>query len=341
MSFRLFILSISSVFAFSAGMISFFYESSWLIPVLIFLFTFILSFLILNAVFERFIYRRISSIYKLIHNLKLGKELKDALGDQVYEDPIADAEKQVRDWASEKHLEIKKLKEMERFRKEFLSNITHEFQTPLFAIQGYIEALQEGLLEEDEELAKKFLDKAANNLDRLTYLIKDLNSIYRLESGKTILNKEKFDIIKLIQETIHYMEDNAKQKNISLLLRTKPKSTTFVKADKNKVQQVLINLIDNSIKYGKKGGTTKLYVFPLIEQILIEVTDDGHGIEETHLARIFERLYRVEHSRARKVAGSGLGLSIAKHIVEAHQQNVHARSTIGIGTTISFTLEKV
>lgn len=340
MSFRQLVLSISGVFALSASLLCYYYERSWQNPTFVFIASLILSFLILSIVVEKFIYKRISTIYKLIHNLKLGKELKNALGDHVSHDPIADAEKQVRDWASQKSLEIEKLKGQEKFRKEFLSNISHEFKTPLFAVQGYIETLQGDMLEEDPQLAKSFLAKAERNLDRLTYLIEDLDDISKLESGRITLHKDRFDLISLIKETIDYLDDKAKKNNISLILRTKPSATIFVKADRNRIQQVLTNLIDNSIKYGKAGGTTKIYVFQLIDQILVEVTDDGQGIDENNLSRIFERLYRADKSRSREVGGSGLGLAIAKHIIEAHDQNVHARSTEGIGTTIGFTLDK-
>lgn len=340
MSFRQLVISIASVFALLAGALCFYYEQTWKTPILVCIITFVFAAIVFSAVFEKFIYRRISTIYKLIHNLKLGKELKNALGERVSQDPIADAEKQVRDWASQKSLEIKKLKEQEQFRKEFLSNISHEFKTPLFAVQGYIETLQDGVLDEDPVLAKSFLDKAARNLDRLSYLIEDLDDISKLESGKIILNKERFDLIPLIKETLDYMYDKAKKNNISLILRTKPSISVYVKADRNRIQQVLINLIDNSIKYGKANGTTKIYVFQLIDQILVEVTDDGQGIEEKNLSRVFERLYRTDQSRSRDIGGSGLGLAIVKHIIEAHNQNVHARSTEGIGTTIGFTVEK-
>jgi two-component system phosphate regulon sensor histidine kinase PhoR len=270
----------------------------------------------------------------------LGKELKDALGDHKSEDPIGDAEKEVRDWAKQKTIEINQLKAQEKFRKEFLSNISHEFKTPLFAIQGYIETLQDGMLEDNPDMAVNFLNKASRNLDRLNYLIHDLDEIAKLESGEVSIVKEKFDLVALIKETIDDLEYKAKENKISLNFTPKGNQAIQVKGDRKKIQQVLINLIDNSIKYGNKGGQKNIKVHLLIDQVLIEITDNGQGIEEKNLPRVFERFFRTDKSRSRDIGGSGLGLAIVKHIIEAHQQNVHVRSTEGIGTTFSFTLEK-
>lgn len=319
---------------------NFYYERDIPTFSFIFILCFVLSFSLLNYVFQKFVYERIKSVYKLIHNLKLGKELKDALGDHKSEDPIGDAEKEVRDWAKQKTIEINQLKAQERFRKEFLSNISHEFKTPLFAIQGYIETMQDGMLEDDPKMAIKFLNKASRNLDRLSYLIHDLDEIARLESGEISIVKEKFDLSALIKETIDDLEYKAKENKIRLNFNLKTNQQINVKGDRKKIQQVLINLIDNSIKYGSKGGETNIKVHLLIDQVLIEITDNGQGIEEKNLPRVFERFFRADKSRSREIGGSGLGLAIVKHIIEAHQQNVHVRSTEGIGTTFSFTLEK-
>lgn len=301
----------------------------------------ILSFVILSTLLERFVYKRIRNIYKLIHHLKLGKDLKAALGEHIPDDPITDAEREVRDWARQKASEIEKLKEQAQFRKEFLSNISHEFKTPLFATQGYIETLQDGMIEEDPQMAKNFLEKASRNLDRLSYLIQDLDEIAKLETGIISLSIEKFDINALIAECVEYLEDKASKNGIKLKFNKKNNHPLWVKADKKRIQQVLINLIDNSIKYGKKNGTTTISTFSLFDQLLVEVTDDGLGIEEKNLNRVFERFYRTDKSRSREIGGSGLGLSIVKHIIEAHQQNVHVRSTEGLGTTFGFTLAPV
>ncbi|WP_156305296.1 sensor histidine kinase [Sphingobacterium endophyticum] len=340
MNFRTLILVISFVFSLTLSGMNYYYERD--LPTFTFILTlsFVLSFSLLNYVFQKFVYERIKSVYKLIHNLKLGKELKDALGDHKSEDPIGDAEKEVRDWAKQKTTEINQLKAQEKFRKEFLSNISHEFKTPLFAIQGYIETLRDGMLEENPEMAVNFLNKASRNLDRLSYLIHDLDEIAKLESGEISIVKEKFDLLALVKETIDDLEYKAKENKITLLFNTKGSNPIYVVADRKKIQQVLVNLIDNSIKYGNKGGQTSIKVHQLIDQVLLEITDNGQGIEEKNLSRVFERFFRADKSRSRDIGGSGLGLAIVKHIIEAHHQNVHVRSTEGIGTTFSFTLEK-
>ncbi|UZJ65290.1 ATP-binding protein [Sphingobacterium sp. KU25419] len=341
MNFRQLVLNCSLAVGLAISAVSFYYHSDWKSFLIIFTISTLISFLMFNFVFERYIYKRINTMYKLIHNLKLGKDLKDALGEHVTADPIADAENEVKAWAKAKKIEIEQLKSQEKFRREFLSNVSHEFKTPLFSIQGYIETLQDGLIEEDLEMAKTFLNKASKNVDRLNYLIQDLDEISKLESGKMVLNIEKFDIVELIKETKESLDDKAKAHNIEIQLKTKSGTPYWVKADKHKISQVLVNLIENSIKYGKNGGKSQIRIFPLFEQVLVEITDDGYGIEEKNLNRVFERFYRIDKSRSRGIGGSGLGLSIVKHIIEAHQQNVNVRSTEGIGTTFGFTLEKV
>ncbi|MGO1786957.1 MAG: sensor histidine kinase [Sphingobacterium sp.] len=340
MNFRTLVLAISILFSLALSGLSYYYERE--IPTFFFILivTFILTFGALNYVIQKFVYQRIRAVYKLIHNLKLGKELKDALGDHITEDPIADAEREVRDWAKQKTSEINQLRAQEKFRKEFLANISHEFKTPLFAVQGYIETLEDGLVEENPEMAVSFLQKASRNIDRLSYLIHDLDEIAKLESGQVSIVPEKFDLPVLIKEAIDDLEYKAKENGITIHFPQKNTASVLVMADRKKIHQVLVNFIDNSIKYGNKGGKTTVKMHQLIDQVLIEVTDNGQGIEEVHLSRVFERFFRADKSRSREVGGSGLGLAIVKHIIEAHQQNVHVRSTEGIGTTFSFTLEK-
>ncbi len=331
--------------AFAVGLaissVNFYFQHSWQHFLVTFLLSFTISFLAFYYLFQRYIYNKIKLIYKLIHNLKLGKDLKDALGEKMGDDPINDVEQQVRDWAKEKKKEIDTLKSQERFRREFLANISHEFKTPLFAIQGYIDALQDGMMLEDPEMAEQFLTKASQNLDRLTFLIKDLDEISKLESGQIPINYQKFDLVTLVREVLESMEDKAKAHDIALLFKEKYQSPMAVRADREKIRQVLVNLVSNSIKYGKAKGHTDIRIYELFETVLVEVTDDGIGIEEKNLPRVFERFYRTDKSRSRKIGGSGLGLSIVKHIVEAHEQTINVRSTEGLGTTFAFTLEKV
>lgn len=340
MNFRLLVFYISAAIALSLASLSYFYVQKWHQALLILFVSMVISFILLTNILHHHIHNRISNIYKLIRSLKLGKDMKVVLAEHASEDPILSTEKEVREWAIQKSSEIDQLKAQEKFRREFLSNISHEFKTPLFAIQGYIETLKDGMMEDDIDMATNFLNKASKNIDRLTYLINDLDEISKLETGQISIHIEKFDIVELILETVDHLIDKAKKQNIEIIVDLKNTNPVFVKADRQRIQQVIINLIDNSIKYGKDGGKTKINIYPLLDQILIEVTDNGQGIEEKNLPRVFERFFRTDRSRSREIGGSGLGLSIVKHIIEAHQQTVHARSTEGIGTTFGFTLEK-
>ena len=325
--------------ALSLALLNFYFQHNWLYMLATWVVALGTSFVVFYYLTERFVYSKIKLIYKLIHNLKLGKDLKDAIGEYVSDDPIYDVEQEVKEWAKNKKSEIDSLKKQEEFRREFLANISHEFKTPLFAIQGYIEALQDDLLTNPEQ-TEKFLNKAAKNVDRLSFLVKDLDAISKLESGELPINYEIFDISILLQEVVESLELQAKKHHINLEFKDKYQTATKVEADREKIRQVLVNLIDNSIKYGKPNGTTALKLFELHDQILVEVTDDGVGIEEKYQARIFERFYRTDQSRSREIGGSGLGLAIVKHMLEAQNQTITVRSTEGIGSTFAFTLQK-
>jgi len=324
----------------SIGLVNFHFQQSWYFMLVSFSVSFVTSFIMFYYLLEKYIYSKIKLIYKLIHNLKLGKDLKDALGEYVSTDPINDVEHEVKEWAGAKKQEIDLLKKQEQFRREFLSNVSHEFKTPLFAIQGYIETLQDCLLD-DPEMAVKFLKKAEKNVERLSYLINDLDAISKLESGEVPIDYRKFDFVLLAKEVMEALEDKASKRKIQLSFKEKYMHPAFVNADREKIRQVMINLISNSIKYGKENGSTAIKIFELHDQYLIEVTDDGIGIDEKHLPRLFERFYRIDSHRSREVGGTGLGLAIVKHILEAHQQIISVRSTLQIGTTFAFTLQKI
>ncbi|MBB6499771.1 sensor histidine kinase [Pedobacter cryoconitis] len=324
----------------SIGLVNFHFQQSWYFMLVSFGVSFVTSFIMFYYLLEKYIYSKIKLIYKLIHNLKLGKDLKDALGEYVSTDPINDVEHEVKEWAGAKKQEIDLLKKQEQFRREFLSNVSHEFKTPLFAIQGYIETLQDCLID-DPEMAVKFLNKAEKNVERLSYLINDLDAISKLESGEVPIDYRKFDFVLLAKEVMEALEDKANKRNVKLSFKEKYMHPAFVNADREKIRQVMINLISNSIKYGKENGSTAIKIFELHDQYLIEVTDDGIGIDEKHLPRLFERFYRIDSHRSREVGGTGLGLAIVKHILEAHQQIISVRSTLQIGTTFAFTLQKI
>ncbi len=325
--------------AVTLSIVNYYFRHSWYDMLITFSLTIIVSFLVFYYLIEKYVYSKIKLIYKLIHNLKLGRDLRDALGVNLSSDPINDVEAEVKAWAKEKKIEIDELRKQEKFRRDFLSNISHEFKTPLFAIQGYIEALQDDDFD-DKEMAQQFLTKASKNVDRLSFLIQDLDEISKLESGEIPINLTRFKINDLIKEVFEAMEIKARNHNISLVFKQKYDEPTLVNADKEKIRQVLINLIDNSLKYGNEGGSTSVRLFELHDQVLVEVTDDGIGIEEKYLPRLFERFFRTDTSRSRQIGGSGLGLAIVKHILEAHEQTISVRSTEGIGSTFSFTLQK-
>lgn len=248
--------------------------------------------------------------------------------------------KEVELFARNKKLEIEALKIRENYRREFIGNVSHELKTPLFTVQGYIETLLDGALN-DEKIREKYLKRAKKGVERLTYIIKDLDMITKLEVGELHLEKETFDIIDLIENVFESLEMKASKNLISLTFNEKYQNPIWVKADKDRIQQVLSNLIVNSIKYGINKGTTELSVENLImNKVLIRVADNGEGINNDEIPRLFERFYRVDKSGSREQGGSGLGLSIVKHILDAHNEKIYVESQIGIGSEFSFTLEK-
>src|ERR1700744_4648334 len=339
MKLRVLVLINAAAVAVTLSIVNYYFRHSWYDVAVTFGVTIVTSFIVFYYLIERYVHSKIKLIYKLIHNLKLGRDLRDALGDHVSADPINDVEKEVKEWAKEKKIEIDELRKQEKFRRDFLSNISHEFKTPLFAIQGYIDAIQDDELE-DKEMALQFLEKASKNVDRLSYLIKDLDEISKLESGEMPINYTKFKINDLIKEVFEALEIKAKQHQIKLVFKQKYDEPILVNADREKIRQVLVNLVDNSLKYGNEEGSTSVSLFELHDQVLVEVTDNGIGIEEKFLPRLFGRFFRTDTSRSRQIGGSGLGLAIVKHIVEAHEQTINVRSTEGLGSTFGFTLQK-
>ncbi len=236
--------------------------------------------------------------------------------------------------------EINILKDQENYRREFLGNISHELKTPLFTIQGYILTLLEGAMK-DKKVREKYIIRAAKGVDRLISIVKDLDLITQFESGIKTVDKSKFNIYELVDNVFELMEFEAEKNNISLQTEKDENNPNYVYADKERIIQVLTNLVVNSIKYGTENGFTKVVVENSDnENLIIKVIDNGEGIEEEHLPRLFERFYRIDKNRSRKKGGSGLGLSIVKHIIEAHNQQIFVKSEIGVGTEFSFTLSK-
>jgi len=247
---------------------------------------------------------------------------------------------EIDNYAKNKKLELEALKGREEYRKEFIGNVSHELKTPLFTVQGYISTLLDGAVE-DPNVRDKYLKRAEKGVDRLIYIVKDLDMISKLEVGDANLNLEAFDIIELISNVYELLEIKADKKNISLILDKKYSDPIMVIADQERIQQVLTNLVVNSIKYGHNNGTTEISVENLNSSKLIgRVTDNGEGIEAKHLTRLFERFYRIDKSGSREEGGSGLGLSIVKHIIEVHSEKIYVESKLAVGSEFSFTLEK-
>lgn len=298
---------------------------------------FLFSYGIIYFFIEKFLYHKVKIIYRTIHTLKSQGDSKHKI--QMSSDVLNEINTQVADWADEKIKEVKQLRTVENYRKEFIGNLAHELKTPIFNIQGYIDTLLESDLD-DPELTRRFLSKASNSCDRLSDLVLDLDQMASLESGEMPLDLQRFDIVELARNTVDLLEGSARQRNISLKLRNPNERAIHVEADPKKVQQVLTNLMVNSINYGRENGETKIHFFDMGDNILIEVSDDGMGMSVEHLPRIFERFYRVDKSRSRNEGGSGLGLAICKHIIDLHNQSISVRSTEGVGSTFGFTLKR-
>ena len=286
---------------------------------------------------DKFIYSRIRLIYKSIYNVKVGKS--DRPRPSSNRNILDNVEKEVTNWGEEKQKEIERLKQLEEYRKDFIGNVSHELKTPLFNVQGYVSTLLEGGLE-DPRINKEYLRRTEVSVERLIKIVEDLSEIAQLESGRIMLNKVRFDIVAVTKEAVEMSEPQAAEKGIDIVIN-QPGKPLWVYADRDKIRQVLTNIIDNSIRYGlDQNGRSKISFFDMDENILVEVTDNGVGIDQDDLPRVFERFYRTSRGRETSTKGKGLGLAIVKHIIEAHQQTINVRSTVGVGTTFGFTLRK-
>jgi two-component system, OmpR family, phosphate regulon sensor histidine kinase PhoR len=317
----------------------FVFKPVWWIALISLVVIFLGSFALISYTLKTFIYRKIKLIYKLIYQTKASKREEFYYKNILPQKGIDEVREDVEKWAIQRKEEIELLQQNETYRKEFLQNLSHELKTPIFAIQGYVDTLLGGALE-NPEVNKKFLASTSRNIDRLVNLVGDLDEISRLESGEQLLYQENFVIQDLLKEVYETLAIKAEQKEIKCSIKKGCEFLLTVYADKEKIRQVLINLIDNSIKYGKQNGIIESSFYKIDgKKVLIEIGDDGSGIAEEHLPRIFERFYRTDLARSRKVGGSGLGLAICKHIIEAHGQTIHVRSKIDVGSTFGFTLQ--
>jgi two-component system phosphate regulon sensor histidine kinase PhoR len=313
----------------------FFYEINWLFVAVFGLSIYLFSFFVIQYRVERFIYRRVKKIYDDVSLLD-----SSTLRSQPITTDMATLTKEVKKFATDKKLEIETLKVREEYRREFLGNVSHELKTPLFTVQGYISTLLDGAMS-DKTLRKKYLERAEKGVERLIYIVKDLDMITKLETGDLNLEYSIFDVVELVKNVFELLEMRASKKNITLTFDTKYSNPIYVHADQEKIQQVVTNLVMNSIKYGREGGTTEVSIENLIKnKIIVRITDNGEGIQKQHIPRLFERFFRVDKSGARSEGGSGLGLAIVKHIIEGHNEKIYVESQFGVGSEFSFTLEK-
>lgn len=309
--------------------------ADWLFLAVFAIISFTLSFFIVQLRIEKFIYRRIKRIYDDVSLLE-----SSSLTSRTVTTNMTTLTQEIEKFAQDKKIEIDTLKIREEYRKDFLGNVSHELKTPLFTVQGYIETLLDGALD-DKAVRKKYLNRANKAVERLIYIVKDLDLITKLEAGELNVERGVFDIIDLIKTNFELLEMKAAKKKIVLTFDIAYDTPIYVYADAEKIRQVITNLLVNSIKYGHENGTTEVSVENLIQnKVIVRVTDNGEGIPEQYIPRLFERFYRVDKSGNRNEGGSGLGLAIVKHIIEAHEERIYVESVIDIGSEFSFTLEK-
>ena len=293
------------------------------------------SFFIIQYRVEQFIYKRVKSIYDDVALID-----STALRSSPITTDMETLTKEVQKFAKYKRTEIESLKVREEYRREFLGNISHELKTPLFTVQSYLSTLIDGAMD-DENVRVKYLERAEKGVERLIYIVKDLDMIAKLETGTLHLNYSTFNIVDAIKTAFELLEFRAEKKQISLIFDMKYDNPIWVYADEDRVLQLITNLIENSIKYGKNKGTTEVSIENFVNnKAIIRITDNGEGIKPEFISRLFERFFRIDKSGSRSVGGSGLGLSIVKHIVEAHNEHIYVESRYGFGSEFSFTIEK-
>ena len=293
-----------------------------------------LSFLILQLRVRKLFFERIKQIYE-----DLEFETDSLIKTSPIDSDMNSFSKDLEEFVKLKRTEIETLKKDGIYRKEFVGNVAHELKTPLFSVQGYISNLLDGAMD-DKELLKKYLKRAEKSVDRLTFIIKDLDLITQLESSTLKLKVASFDILKLTEEIIEDLEISASKRNIKIIFNKNYDKQILVEADKNRIEQVITNLVTNSINYGSEKGTTEISFESNVEKIIVKVNDNGEGISEENMPRLFQRFFRVDVSRSRSQGGSGLGLAIVKHIIDAHNENIYVQSTVGVGSEFSFSLKK-
>lgn len=300
----------------------------------VFVVTFVANFYLIRY----YIFRRIKLIYKVIHHHKLPADFKADKID-MSKNILQNIEQEVDEWAEQHDREFEELERLAIYRRQFIGDVSHELKTPIFNIQGFVHTLLDGAIH-DPAVNIQYLNRAAKNVDRLQSIVEDLETINKLEAGQMVLDLQEFDLHDLTDEVFADLEMRAKERNVRLAYKEGAHQHYRVRADKESIRQVLINLVHNSIKYGRQDGLTKVSFYDMENFVLLEISDNGIGIKTEHLSHVFDRFYRVDKSRSRDAGGTGLGLAIVKHIIEAHKQTINARSNVGQGSTFGFTLEK-
>lgn len=312
-----------------------FFSINWFSLLLSAVFVFVFAFLIIQYRSEKFIYRKIRQLYESVSLLA-----SSSIEEEQVTTNMEELTQNIEQFAESKKVEIEALKIRENYRREFIGNVSHELKTPLFTVEGYLLTLLDGAIKE-EERAEQYLKRAHKGVERLIYIVNDLDMITKLEAGTLHLDIERFNVIKVIKNVLELMEIKAERKNIALTLDESNSKPLWVKGDKERIKQVVTNLVVNSIKYGKENGTTEISIEALTEdKYLVRVTDNGEGFKEEDIPRLFERFFRIDKSGSRKEGGSGLGLAIVKHILEVHKEKIYVESDYGVGSEFSFTLEK-
>lgn len=323
---------------FLASTLSSYFEISWLGLAIVFAVSLVIVFSATYYFIRYYIFRKIKLIYKVIHRHKLPSDFR-AQKIRMATNILDNVEEEVNQWAEERSRELDDLEKLAAYRRQFIGDVSHELKTPIFNIQGFIHTLLDGAID-DPEVNMQYLQRAAKNIERLQAIVEDLETINKLEAGQMILDLREFDIRELTDEVFADMEMRATERNIKLTYKEGANQRFRVRADKESIRQVLINLVQNSIKYGSQSGTTKISFYDMESYILVEVSDNGIGVSPEHLPHVFDRFFRADKSRSREAGGTGLGLAIVKHIVEAHKQTINVRSTPGQGSTFGLTLEK-
>ena len=333
-------LLVSLAIALVAALLTLFFSASIQQIVVSFVCVGIFSYLLIHYVLQEFIYRKVKLIYKFISTTKATPREEFYHQEILPQKSLDEVKEDVERWAEDRKVEIERLESNEQFRKEFLMNLAHELKTPIFTTQGYIDTLLDGAMF-DQKVSQQFLQNASKSIDRLADLVADLDEISKLESNRIPIIKTPFIIQDLIRDIYQELSQRADTKGIQLTIKKGCESPVEVFADKPKIRQALVNLIENSVKYGKMNGQTTAGIYDVDNQtVYIEITDNGIGIAEDHVPRVFERFYRTDTARSRSEGGTGLGLAIVKHIIEAHNQTLNCRSTLDVGSSFGFTLAK-